>query len=184
MSLPEISSLAHSGWRQSTRVAEHFSQNQRVVFPARLECFPCSRKKRSKLWNIEVSVSGSNSSPFCLRIVATKCASEIVEFTRWYQLSVVLTCLHSFGPSLKSQLSSFLRFPFLFYKCVNVSIVKFSVNLVFQLAFFSCNFQLFQFRTASLQRLQVIILKDYHLKVRLVLVCRRQRMKDSSRRPF
>ena len=79
---------------------------------------------------------------------------------------------------------SFLRFPFLLYKCGNVSIVKFSVNLVFQLAYFCCSFHLFQFRTASLQRLQVITLKDYHLKVRLVLVRRPKRMKDSSRRPL
>ena len=57
MSLPKTYSLAHSGWRQlKTRVAELSSQNQGLVFPARLECLPCSRKKRLKLQKIEVSV--------------------------------------------------------------------------------------------------------------------------------
>ena len=34
---------------------------------SKLYCFPCSRNTRSKLRNIDVSVSGSYSSPFCFR---------------------------------------------------------------------------------------------------------------------
>ena len=48
MSLPKTYSLAHSGWRQLTRVAELSSQKQGLVFPARLECLPCSRIKTIK----------------------------------------------------------------------------------------------------------------------------------------
>ena len=78
MSLPKTYSLAHSGRRQLTRVAELFSQSQGLVFSARLECLPCSRKKRSKLRKIEVTVSSSNCSPFYLRILTTKCSRAVV----------------------------------------------------------------------------------------------------------
>ena len=65
-----------------------------------------------------------------------------------------------------------------------MSIVEFSVNFGFQLASVLCSFQLFQFRTVSLQRQQIIPQNEYHRKVRLVLVRRRQIVKVSSRRPF
>ena len=52
--------------------------------------------------------------------------------------------------------------------------------------FSSWPFSAVVFSCFSLQRLKVIILKDYHLKSSssLTVVRRLQRMKDSSRRPF
>ena len=65
-------------------------------------------------------------------------------------MSIVLTGLvHSFQlpifENCLSQPSSFFIVPFLFWKCGNVSIVKFSVNLVFQLACFAVVFSCFSF---------------------------------------
>ena len=80
-----------------------------------------------------------------------KMREYIVEFNQWYQLSIVLaSLLHSFGPSLKVVKSAlfFLRYIF-FYKCANVSIVKFSVNVGFSFGLFCCSFQLFQFEFAQ-----------------------------------
>ena len=82
-----------------------------LVFPGRLECLPYSRKKTIK-------TAGKRGEGIRLKFFAVlftnfnkKCASEIVEFSRWYQLSRVLTCLQM-SPSSSSALIWFSSRPF------------------------------------------------------------------------
>ena len=126
MSLPKTCTRWLTGWRQLTRVAEPFSQNQGLVSPSRLECLPCSPKKRLKLrGNAQVDCS-------------VQSVVSVVNSSNFLTVLAHLRILFMWA-------LVFFTLPFLFYKCGNVSIVKFSVNLVFRLACFAVVFSCFSF---------------------------------------